>query len=294
MLTSFTKAQGAGNDFILFDLTRDDAAEKRALDWAAIAQELCDRHFGIGADGVILVLPASDGEDDAAGSAPAAPKADYRMRIFNADGSEPEICGNGLRCFVRYLHDHGMMTGGPTVAVETGAGVKRAEVLTEASELQIRLDMGLPFDQGRETLALEKRKLDVSLISIGNPHAVSFVSDLDKLPFAELGPAVSEHTRFRNGINAEFAQLLSRSRVRVKVWERGAGPTLACGSGACAVVVAGVSRGLTERRVAVELPGGTLTIEWQVGGSVFLTGPAELVFTGQITLPTPVLAETEA
>jgi diaminopimelate epimerase len=282
MPTSFTKAQGAGNDFIIFDLTREPASGASPSDawpsdgppggWPEAARKLCDRHFGIGADGLLLVLPSES--------------ADFRMRVINSDGSEPEMCGNGLRCFVRYLHDQGMVSGS-SVAVSTGAGVLHAEILTGPNaEFLVRLDMGRPFEMGRELLPLADRRLDVSLISMGNPHCVAFVNDLDKLPFAELGPAVEAHPRFRNRTNAEFVQVLDRRRVRVKVWERGAGPTLACGTGACAVVVAAVGRGYTERSVTVELPGGALTIDWPVGGSVFLTGPAELVFTGQVDLAT--------
>jgi diaminopimelate epimerase len=267
MPTSFTKAQGAGNDFIIFDLTREHASDA----WpSGAAHTLCDRHFGIGADGLLLVLPSE--------------KADFRMRVINSDGSEPEMCGNGLRCFVRYLHDNGMVSGS-RVAVETGAGVLQAEILTGPNaEFLVRLDMGRPFDMGRDLLPLADRRLDVSLISMGNPHCVTFVNDLDALPFDQLGPEVEAHPRFRNRTNAEFVQVLDRRRVRVKVWERGAGPTLACGTGACAVVAAAVNRGYTERSVVVELPGGNLTIDWPVGGSVFLTGPAELVFTGQVDL----------
>ncbi len=296
MPTPFTKAQGAGNDFILFDLTGEHAAEAHVRDWPNLARALCDRHFGIGADGLLLVLPPSVAAIP--GAAPGAPApADFRMRVINSDGSEPEMCGNGLRCFVRYLHDRGM-TAGPSVAVETGAGLRHAQVLQDheaggpgfrapgvrAPGVRVRLEMGRPFELGRELLPLADRRLDVSLISMGNPHCVSFVEDLDRFPFAELGPAVEAHPRFRQRTNAEFVQVLDRRRIRVKVWERGAGPTLACGTGACAAVVAAVSRGFTERHVSVELPGGTLEIDWAVGGSVFLTGPAELVFTGEVDL----------
>ncbi|MNR82169.1 Diaminopimelate epimerase [compost metagenome] len=272
MATSFVKLQGTGNDFILFDLR----FETEEQDWQALAPGLCDRHFGIGADGLLLVLPST------------APGAAFRMRVINSDGSEPEMCGNGLRCFVRYLHDQGLVEGA-TVAVETGAGVLRAEILGDAgsdgtSAFQVRLDMGRPFVMGREMLPMGDRRLDVHLVSMGNPHCVTFVDDLDRVPFAEVGPAVEGHPRFRQRTNAEFVQVLNRGRLRVKVWERGAGPTLACGTGACAAVVAAISRSLTDRHVIVELPGGALTIDWQVGGSVFLTGPAEPVFTGQITL----------
>jgi len=279
MMMSFVKLQGTGNDFVLFDLR----GETEEHDWHALAPQLCDRHFGIGADGLLLVLPPSD----------AAPQAEFRMRVINADGSEPEMCGNGLRCFVRYLHDKGLLTG-PEVAVGTGAGLLRARILPpeEGSGFRVRLDMGRPFDMGREMLPLGDRRLDIQQISMGNPHCVTFVDDLDRFPFDELGPVVEAHPRFRQRTNAEFVQVLSRSRLKVKVWERGAGPTLACGTGACAAVVAAVGRGLTDRHVKVDLPGGTLDIDWLVGGSVFLTGPAEPVFTGQIALP--ALARTEA
>ncbi len=279
MPTPFTKAQGAGNDFIVFDLTASDAPDA-TQDWSAIARALCDRHFGIGADGLLLMLPPSTG---------APSQAEVRMRVINSDGSEPEMCGNGLRCFVRVIHAQGKVSG-KSIAVETGAGVRQAEILDASSPegrdagFQVRLNMGLPFDQGRDMLPLADRRLDVHLVSMGNPHCVSFVEDLDRYPFETLGPLVESHVRFRQRTNAEFAQVLNRGRIRAKVWERGAGPTLACGTGACAVAVAAVSRGLCDRHVVVDLPGGSLTIDWTVGGPVFLTGPAEIVFTGQVDL----------
>lgn len=267
MRVSFLKAQGTGNDFLVFDLT----AEHPEVDWHALAPRLCDRHFGVGADGLLLIAPATQ------------PGAAYRMRVINPDGSEPEMCGNGLRCFVRVLHARGMLTG-TTVTVETGAGLRRAEILDAPDGFQVRLDMGLPFDQGRDMLPLPDRRLDVHLVSMGNPHCVSFVDDLERLPFETLGPLVESHVRFRQRTNAEFAQILSRGRIRVKVWERGVGPTLACGTGACATAVAAISRGLSDRNVIVELPGGPLAINWAVGGPVFLTGPAQIVFSGEVDL----------
>ncbi len=279
MPTPFTKAQGAGNDFVIFDLT----AERAAGDFAAIAPALCDRHFGIGADGILLVLPSQ--------------VADFRMRVINSDGSEPEMCGNGLRCFVRYLHDRGLVPAAG-IWVETLAGRLFAEVIPpgepagsglEASarpEFRVRIDMGRPEHSPSEELALSHPRgpLRVTAVSMGNPHCVTFVDDLDGLPFFELGPLVEAHPRFPRGVNAEFAQVVDRNRIRVKVWERGAGPTLACGTGACAVAVAAASQGLTERRVTVELPGGALDIDWREDGGVSLTGPAECVFTGEVDL----------
>lgn len=318
MPTPFTKTQGAGNDFILFDLTVGGAAGAFDLtvggaagafdltvesnrgdraasgpDWHALAPRLCARHAGIGADGLLLVLPPSSAADSLSGapspSDPASPAASAssaphaRMRVINSDGSEPEMCGNGLRCVVRYLHARRM----PTLtrfAIETGAGMRFAEVLPAPAGVQVRLDMGKPVYLGLSRLALEDRSLDVALVSMGNPHCVTFVPDLEALPFSELGPRVERHARFPQRVNAEFVQVLDRDRVRVKVWERGAGPTMACGTGACAVAVAAASQGLTDSRVDVELPGGTLTIDWHDSGHLFLTGPAELVFDGQVDL----------
>lgn len=280
MPISFTKAQGAGNDFIIFDLLTPEP-RLASVDWPALARALCDRHFGIGADGLLLVLPP---DERPAGAA-------FRMRILNSDGSEPEMCGNGLRCFVRYLHDRGLMPG-PRVAVQTGAGMRHAELLTPEAQapgfrtpgFRVRIDMGRPELLGPEELPVADRLLSVTRVSMGNPHGVTFVDDLSRFPFTELGPLVESHPRFPERINAEFAEVLDRSRIRVKVWERGAGPTLACGTGACAVAVAASSLDLAERRVLVELPGGVLEIDWQESGNVFLTGPAELVFTGEVDL----------
>lgn len=302
MPTPFTKVQGAGNDFILFDLTAGPAG----YDWSEAARALCRRHVGIGADGLLLVMPSE--------------AADFRMRVINADGSEPEMCGNGLRCVIRYLHDRGMLAGS-TVTVETLAGVLGAEVVSalddpapdnsasglrppdfrassfrapgfRAPGFRVRIAMGAPAVLGREALSLAASppaaapdvSLDVTLVSMGNPHCVAFVDDLAAFPFATWGPAVESHPRFPQRVNAEFAAVRDRHRIAAKVWERGAGPTLACGTGACAVAWAAAARGLAESPVTVELPGGDLVVDWQDAGAVHLTGPAELVFTGAVDL----------
>lgn len=268
MATSFLKTQGAGNDFIVFDLRGEDPG----VDWHGLAPRLCDRHFGIGADGLLLIVP------------PSAPgTAHARMRVINADGSEPEMCGNGLRCFVRVLYDQGEVPG-HRLDVETGAGVLQAEVLDHPTGVQVRLDMGKPAYQGKTSLTLPDRTLEVALVSMGNPHCVAFVDDLAALPFERLGPLVERHPRFPDRVNAEFVQVISPDRLRVKVWERGSGPTLACGTGACAVAVAAREQGLAGSEVTVELPGGELAVAWTEAGTLTLTGPAERVFEGRVNL----------
>jgi diaminopimelate epimerase len=272
----FVKMHGLGNDFILIDLYDQPGAQDDAA-WARLAQRWCDRHFGVGADGVLLVLPSA--------------AADVRMRIFNADGSEAEMCGNGVRCLARYARDRGL--GGERLRVETLAGVLE---LTFPGDGRVRVDMGPPRLAPREIpirvegepvldypLEVAGHTLRLSAVSMGNPHAVAFmdVAELEALPLHTVGPAVEHHALFPQRTNFEAAAVTSRHSATVRVWERGAGPTLACGTGACAVAVAGILRGVLESPVAVALPGGTLEIEWQPGSPVFMTGPAEYVFRGR-------------
>ncbi|HEY9897847.1 MAG TPA: diaminopimelate epimerase [Pantanalinema sp.] len=257
----FTKMQGAGNDFIVIDCL--DAFG--VLDFGAIAPALCDRHFGVGADGLLLVLPSE--------------VADFRMRVINADGSEPEMCGNGLRCFARYLHDAGL-SDALTLRIETGAGVLKAEVL----ETGVRLDMGAPRMAERllEPLVAGDASFEATAVSMGNPHCVVFVEDLDAFDFEKYGPLVEAHPAFPRRTNAEFAQVLAPDRIRLKVYERGVGPTLACGTGACATLVAAAMSGRTGREARIDLPGGTLSIRWDEDGRILMTGPARVVFTGAV------------
>ncbi len=272
----FVKMHGLGNDFVLLDCLAGPPARTDA-EWAALAVKLCDRHFGIGADGILLALPSEC--------------ADVRMRIFNNDGSEAEMCGNGVRCLARYVRDRGQH--GERLRVETLAGV--LELTFPGGPDEVRVDMGPPRLAPREipvradgeraldlALRVDGRTLQVAAVSMGNPHAVTFMSaaELEALPLHEVGPLVEHHELFPERTNFHAVAVTSPHSATVRVWERGAGPTLACGTGACAVTVAGVLSGRLESPVDVTLPGGTLRIEWEPGGSVFMTGPAAYAFRG--------------
>jgi len=281
MRLKFTKMQGAGNDFVVLDGVRQRVALAPAQ-WRALA----DRHFGVGADQMLLVEPA-DGPD-----------VDFVYRIFNADGAEVEQCGNGARCFVRFVRDQGL-TEKSVVRVRTMCGVIEPRMQADG---RVTVDMGVPvleparvpFDatglagrpEGEDLLwplTLPAGERWISVVSMGNPHAVQVVDDVDTAPVGTEGPLVASHARFPRRVNAGFMQIVSRSRVRLRVFERGVGETLACGSGACAAVVAGIRRGLLDPRVDVEARGGVLTLEWH-GAAVMMTGPAVSVFTGEIEL----------
>lgn len=273
----FVKMHGAGNDFVVLNGLEGDLP---AI--GAIASRLADRHFGIGADQVLVVRPSS--------------AADFRMEIWNADGSQVEMCANGIRCFTKYLRDRGLVTR-DAISVETLSGVVRPHW---AGNDRVRVDMGrpilapakIPTRLGAGEGPVLDQPLDVggevvrvSCVSMGNPHAVLYVDSVDAAPVARLGPRIERHESFPNRVNVEFAQVVARDRVRQRTWERGTGETLACGSGACAVAVASILTGRTERRVTVALRGGELEIAWEGGGdSVFMTGPAAEVFTGRIEL----------
>ncbi|PKL76775.1 MAG: diaminopimelate epimerase [Candidatus Melainabacteria bacterium HGW-Melainabacteria-1] len=274
---AFIKLQGLGNDFILAEGT----ALPAGTDLGALARRLCDRHFGIGADGLILNWPAL--------------QAQARMQIYNADGSEPEMCGNGLRCFVRYLQLRGEQ--GPDWSIETGAGILPAT--SHSPHDSVRVEMGLPelrparipargFDMEQVVeaeLDCEGERFAVTLVSMGNPHCVIRVADLDSLDLAHWGPILETHPAFPARINVEFVEVQARDSARVKVWERGAGATLACGTGACAVVVAGVLGDWLAPAAEICLPGGNLQIAWPgPDESVWMEGPAQPVFKGEIDL----------
>jgi diaminopimelate epimerase len=274
---SFSKYQGLGNDFILVD--NRHAQEPLISPAQAIA--MCDRHFGIGADGVIFTLPGQDGTD-------------YTMRIYNSDGSEPEMCGNGIRCMARFIAD---LEGNSGKAIEykihTLAGTISPKVLADG---QVCVDMGAPRLSAAEiptTLApstdkvvnidieVEGQTWAITCVSMGNPHCMTFVPDVAAIPLATIGPKFEHHAVFPQRTNTEFVEVVRPDYVKMRVWERGAGITLACGTGACATVVAGVLTGKCDRLCTVELPGGCLEIEWsQTDDRVYMTGPAELVFTG--------------
>ncbi|MBX3586398.1 MAG: diaminopimelate epimerase [Ramlibacter sp.] len=292
MRIRFTKMQGAGNDFVVLDETRG-----RLGLTARQYQFLADRHFGVGADQILTVRPSP------------ATGIDFEYVIHNADGGEVEHCGNGARCFVRYVRDHGL-TDKTSVRVKT---VNNTLVLNMGADGRVTVDMGppvfepaaIPFDPAGLTpqsvdswqkwpLALDPSPqgamVSVAVLSMGNPHAVQWVDDVDRAPVAQQGPRIESHPRFPNRVNAGFLQVVSRTQARLRVFERGAGETLACGTGACAAVVAGIRLGQFDRRVDVETRGGRLTIEWDGArgegwSPVMLTGPATSVFEGEIDIP---------
>jgi diaminopimelate epimerase len=278
----FTKMHGCGNDFIVVD----DLEEELDLDASAVTM-LCDRHFGVGADGVILVRPATD------------PEADYSMVYFNADGSLAEMCGNGIRVFTKYLSDRGLVEEG-RLAVQTPAGTKTIDVIPDSAGMfaLARVDMGVPLLAAADVpttlpgdpvvnvhVVTDAGEADVTCVSMGNPHTVLWVDDVDGAPVTTLGPAIEKLDSFPRGTNVEFAEVTDVSRIRLRVWERGVGETLACGTGACAALVAGVMTGRCGHSAIVELPGGELRVEWLQPGSVFMTGPAEEVFQGVWDIP---------
>lgn len=275
MALTFRKYHGLGNDFILID----NRGDRQPCLTPETAQRWCDRHFGIGADGVIFALPGQDGTD-------------YTMRIFNSDGSEPEMCGNGIRCLARFLADLEGVTE-KTYKIQTLAGVITPQLLADG---QVRVDMGEPQLLAKTiptTLAPPEEKVinqplqvgektwSVTCVSMGNPHCLTFVDDVDAIPLPEIGPLFEHHPHFPQRTNTEFIQVIAPDRLKMRVWERGAGITLACGTGACATVVAAVLTGKGDRRCTVELPGGNLLIEWSANDNrLYMTGPAQFVFAG--------------
>jgi diaminopimelate epimerase len=290
MRIQFTKMQGAGNDFVVLDETRGRLGLSTAQ-----YRYLGDRHFGVGADQILSVRPSP------------APGIDFEYVIHNADGGEVEQCGNGARCFARFVHERGLSAKN-TLRVQTKGGVIEPRLTADG---RVTVNMGapvfalaeVPFDaSGLESqvqnswqkwpLAIDscaqEATVFVAVVSMGNPHAVQLVDDVDTAPVASVGPLVQQHVRFPQGVNAGFMQVLDRSHVRLRVYERGAGETLACGSGACAAVVAGIRLGLLDATVQVQTRGGTLTIAWdgeQAGAPVLMTGPATTVFHGEIDIP---------
>ena len=277
MEIEFTKYHGLGNDFILID-NRTDAEPIISSEQAV---KLCDRHFGIGADGVIFALPGQDGTD-------------YTMRIFNSDGSEPEMCGNGIRCLAQFLADLEGTNAKTEYRIHTLAGVMIPKIEGEG---KVKVDMGMPqllAAQIPTTLAEADQKViniplevagqswDVTCVSMGNPHCITFVEDVAAIPLESIGPQFEHHPAFPKRTNTEFIQVVRPDYLKMRVWERGAGITMACGTGACASVVAGVLTGKSDRKATVELPGGCLEIEWsEQEQRVYMTGPAEQVFLGR-------------
>lgn len=260
----FTKMQGIGNDYVYIN-----CFEEQVKDPAELARKVSRRHFGIGSDGLILICPSD--------------VADLRMRMFNADGSESEMCGNGIRCVGKYAFDHGIVDK-TEFDVETKAGVKHLKLTVKDGKARlITVDMGIPqiTSQVPEPITVDGKAYEFTGVSMGNPHAVYFCNDIDSLDLESIGPAFENHERFPERTNTEFIQVVRRDYLRMRVWERGSGETQACGTGATASAVAAILRGRTEAIVEVELLGGNLTIEWdRKGGHVFMTGPAVEVFEG--------------
>jgi diaminopimelate epimerase len=276
MKLRFTKMHGLGNDFVVFDAVNQHvnlAPEQ--------IRRIADRHFGVGCDQILLV------------EKPGRPDADFRYRIFNADGGEVSQCGNGARCFVRFVHEHGL-SGKTVIRVDTASGMIEPHLLENG---EVTVDMGaprfkpadIPFaaDQEKLTYPLQvgEHTLDIAALSMGNPHAVLRVNDLDNTPVAILGAAIESHPRFPERVNAGFMQLVGAHEIRLRVFERGAGETLACGTGACAAAVAGIRQGWLASPVTVHTRGGDLNIVWAgFGNTVFMTGPATTVFEGELEI----------
>jgi len=276
MILKFTKMHGAGNDFVMLDGVRHKielTPEQLRL--------LADRHFGVGCDQILIVEKTENKE------------ADFRYLIFNADGGEVEQCGNGARCFMRFVHDQRLTTK-REIVVETHGGLISPRLEQDG---RVTVNMGapifdparIPFDGGSgevsETLEVAGETLNISVLSMGNPHAVQVVEDIERAPVKEAGPLIEHHPRFLKRVNASFMQVMDRHNLRLRVYERGTGETLSCGTGACAAVVAGIRRGLLDSPVNVATRGGTLTIAWDGDGApVLMTGPAITVFSGEINL----------
>lgn len=275
----FTKMQGLGNDYVYVDCTK-----KKLENASKVAVKVSDRHFGIGSDGLILINASS--------------VADFEMEMYNADGSRGEMCGNGIRCVAKYVYDYGL-TDQTHISVETLGGIKYLDLTVEEGRVrQVRVDMGRPMLCPTEIpviangesvidmpIEVDGTEYRMTAVGMGNPHTVIFVEDVDELEIEQIGPKFEHHPCFPNRVNTEFVKVLDRNTVKMRVWERGSGETLACGTGACAVAVACILNGLTENKVTVQLLGGDLLIEWdREADKVYMTGPAEVVFDGEIEL----------
>jgi diaminopimelate epimerase len=280
----FLKVHGLGNDFILVDAREEKDLPAAAEGLAELAVKVCDRNFGIGADGLVLIREADD--------------ADIYMQIINSDGSAAEMCGNAIRCAAGYMYERGEIREN-ILHVKTLAGIKVPEIIARnGREVLVRVDMGEPVLERQripmlgepgavigEPLQVEGHTFKVTAVSMGNPHCVIFTDDVEAVPLAAWGPKIEAHPAFPRKTNVEFVQVLDREEINMRVWERGAGPTLACGTGACASVVAGVLNNLTARKVRVNLRAGALQIEWCQGDNrVYMTGPAEIVYSGEYLL----------
>ena len=273
----FTKMNGCGNDYVYINGFVENVENPKEL-----VKKVSDRHFGIGPDGLILIVPSD--------------KADFCMRMFNADGSEGEMCGNGIRCVAKYVYDH-KMTDKTEISVETKAGIKYLDLTVEDGKVtKVKVDMGEPILEPKkipvrsekkrvvnEPIAVAEKAWNMTCVSMGNPHAVVFVEDTGSLEIEKYGPLFENHELFPNRTNTEFVQVLNRNEINMRVWERGSGETLACGTGTCASVVACILNDFTDEKVLVHLLGGDLEIEYEkTTNHVFMTGPAETVFEGEL------------
>lgn len=272
----FSKWNGLGNDFVIVN-----CLEEKIDNYAKLASEVCDRNFGIGADGLVLLMTSD--------------KADYRMRIFNSDGSEAEMCGNATRCVAKYFYENDMLKG-DKFTLETGAGIIRPEIIFKDGKYDsVKVDMGEPILEGdlipvtgfgmskviAQPIEAQGKTYYFTAVSMGNPHCVIFVDDINDIDLEKIGPVLEVHPRFPKKINVEFVEVKDSSHLRMRVWERGAGITLACGTGSCATLTAAVLNGKSDRKAAIELDGGTLVIEWGADNHIYMSGPATEVFRGQ-------------
>ena len=264
----FTKMHGLGNDYIYICMVTQRVPED--IDWSALARRWSDRHTGIGGDGIVLILPSET--------------CDFRMRIFNADGSEAQMCGNASRCIARYVYERGL-TAKTDITLETLSGIKTIHLTLDGNKVQsVQVDMGKPVNISDLHLSIHGQTTDLTTVNIGNPHAVLFYDTLDGAPVEQLGPIIECAPPFPERTNVEFAAVRNRQEIDMRVWERGSGETMACGTGACATAVAAIHRGLTDREVTVHLRGGDLQIAINEQGHVLMTGTADFVFDGEIEL----------
>ena len=284
MKNNFSKYQGLGNDFIIFDARGNNLDHLFSINKDNFIEHLCNRNFGIGADGIILILESNN-------------KCFVRMKIYNSDGSEPEMCGNGIRCLIAFLNDNNEINGLSEIPIETKAGL----ILTSIDGNEnIKVNMGEPILSPLDiptkllmnslkvpngVITLKDQILNVYAASMGNPHMIVFVNDIEGIPFQEWGSFLEKHNTFPNDTNVHFVEIIDKSNIKVKVWERGCGPTLACGTGACACLVVTSKLGKTLNNANVYLPGGKLEVEWpNQSGPVFMQGPALKVFSGEIDI----------
>lgn len=279
MKIEFTKMQGCGNDYVYIDGATQKIPQERKPDFV---RKMSDRHFGIGGDGVIFINPSDE--------------ADFEMEMYNADGSRAQMCGNGIRCVAKFVYDKHLTDQTEITVVSAGSVKKLKLYVTDGRVERVRVNMGCPILKASEIPVLSDeeqvlnwpvfvadRQWKMSCVSMGNPHAVVLAEDVASLPLTEIGPKFENHSMFPERVNTEFIRILDRNTIELRVWERGSGETLACGTGCCAAVAACVLNGLTERSVAVRVLGGELQIEWDENtGEIFMTGPAETVFEGQV------------